>query len=99
VHSSAEALALKHVTTLGGIKCRLLLPEDRPGLGPLGPPCDARREQDHDWPELSWGYVNTPDLGRSVTVRAIGLIPIDATVTTGDELLAFDRAVGRWRAG
>lgn len=99
VHSSAGALTLRHVTTIGGVKCRVLLPGPHPGwivtgAGSLTPPYDEHHEQDPTWPKADWGYINDP---RSATIRAVGLIPINARIAPGDELIAFDHAVGRWK--
>jgi hypothetical protein len=98
VHSSGEALTLRHTATIGGIDCCVLLPGPYPsriscGM-PLTSPFGEHHRQDPDRPELDWGYANDE---RSATIRAVGLVPIDTTIPLGDELLTFDRAVGRWK--
>ena len=99
VHSSVDALTLRRSAMIGAINCRVLLPGPHPGwVGGAGkiltPPYDEHHEQDPSWPEADWGYANDD---RFVTIRAVGLIPIDTTIQPGDKLFAFDRAVGRWK--
>jgi hypothetical protein len=99
VHSSVGALALRRTAEIGGIKCRVLLPGPHPGLAGgagrlLTPPYDERHQQDPGWPKADWGFFNDD---RSTTIRTVGLIPVDTTIPPGEELLAFDRAVGRWK--
>ena len=48
VFSSAEALALSHTATIGGIECRLRLPREGPRSSRLRPP-DDEKDLDLDW--------------------------------------------------
>jgi hypothetical protein len=99
VHSSVEALTLRDTAVISGVRCRVLLPGPHPGWADgagvlLTPPYNEHHEQDPAWPEVGWGYFNDE---RSATIRTIGLVPMDTTIAPGDELRAFDRAVGRWK--
>jgi len=106
VHSSVEALTLRHPTTIGGIECDVLLPVADPawltaGDMHLKPPDDEHQERDPYWTpatgwpaEAKWGYVHDAD---SVTISAVGLIPVSEPVPWDGRLFDFDHAVGQWR--
>ena len=67
----------------------------------LKPPDDQHQERDPYWTpatgwpaEAKWGYVHDAD---SVTISAVGLIPVSEPVPWNGRLLDFDHAVGQWR--
>jgi hypothetical protein len=99
VHSSAEALTFRCATMIGGIECDVLLPGPHPvwaiTVGKrLEPPYDEHHERDPDWPDADWGYIHD---SRSVTIHAVGLVPVSQPVPWGYKLIDFDHAVGQWR--
>lgn len=110
VHSSADALALRHPTSIGGIECDVFLPtgdaaRSRVELH-LKPP-DAEHQGDPYWsPSTGWpgvdGWPDDVEWGRidgidTVTITTVGLSPVREPVPWNGGLLAFDHAVGQWR--
>jgi hypothetical protein len=93
VFSSAEALALSHTATIGGIECRLRLPREGPRSSPLRPP-DDEEDLDLDWARTRWGH---PNGSGSVTIQAVGLILVSEPLPWGYGLTAFDQAVAGWK--
>lgn len=100
VYSSAETLALRCPTTIGGLQCDVLLPvlDPAPMEIYLKPPNDEGQEFDPDW--LGWSQGTKWGLehgGGSVTISAVGIILISGSIPWDQGLLNFDHAVGRWR--
>ena len=99
VHSSVYALTLRRSAEIGGIRCRVLLPGPRPSGhvtagNRLTPPFDEHHSEDPSWPSVDWGVVND---STAATIYAVGLILVDSTILPGEELVGFDRAVGKWK--
>lgn len=112
VQSSPEALGLRHSTMIGGIRCDVLLPlhiPEPPDFIYLKPPSDDDQEEPgpgwapstgwpgtDGWPEkVRWGIAAGP--GTSVTVNAVGVIPVSDPVPWDGRLAVFDHAVGQWK--
>jgi hypothetical protein len=97
-HASIDALTLTHAATIGGIECHVALPGPHPSWvtepGPLEPPYDEHHRQEPAWPQADWGYIND---GHSVTIRSVGLVLVSTSIPQRDELIAFDRAIARWK--
>lgn len=60
----------------------------------LSPPWVGPTKVDSDWPSIDWDRHNSAG---AVTVRAIGLLLLDAQLDMGERLVNFDHAAGRWR--
>ncbi len=91
---------------IGGIECDVLLPSPDPAWTTTGdrylkPPNDEHQERDPYWTRdtgwptaVKWGYIHH---AHSVTISAVGLIPVSEPVPWDNRLLDFDHAVGQWR--
>ena len=97
-----EALGLEQTVTIGDVECRLLLPvpdPDRSGWARwalAGSPMPGGDRPDPGWPKSlkhNWGEI----LPAGAIIRAVGVIPAGAVIPPGDEHIAFDLAVARWR--
>lgn len=97
VRTAKDALGLEKTVTIGGTRCRAVLPVE--GRWPmfLAAPSVNRRdgEEASRWPNLSsgvWGE-NASD----PIIKSIGLILSGAPIPPGNEHIAFDHTAAQWR--
>jgi hypothetical protein len=101
VHTSVEALGLRRTTTIGGIKCHVLLPTLHPEEWFLAEPSsvhDKQHKQDFNWPEpINWGDICIITNSRRARIRTVAITPIGTIIPHGAEGVAFDQTVKQWK--
>jgi hypothetical protein len=96
VRSAKDALGLEKTVTIGGIKCRAVLPVEGRLSTLVAPPARGEDgEYASRWPDLAsgtWGE-NPSD----PVIESLGLILEGATIAPGNDYVAFDHAAAQWR--